>query len=419
MRHTHPTLDSSGGRLRPFTAFPKPAVLGDIHLPPGPLFLFIRPSLRPPCLCGESCQGFVNAGLAGEALWRDSMVMPSASRMFRPLRKRVTASLSHALSAAAPHLPEWAIRAAEAAVRTGGPATPVLSGMVRRNMRAAGVERAGLPRAYFEQVARHLGNALRIFAAGGACEPVRRLAEREIDLETSALALQERMAGGRGLIVAPAHVCNYLLTLVRLNQVIPLCVYLRWSNDERRRAMKEKWCRSAGLDVILEPPSATDPTSRAMACVEAVRSGKALVMTPDVVQKADRGVGVELLKRVAYLPSGPASIAMLAEAPLVPVFGRMAKGIHWIYACDPIEVTVLPRAQGGRPAAVQQATQAWARHFEAFLREQPDAWFFWGDSLWTRHFGGEPRYCGRIEETRPGAVHQTPPALRVASEGST
>src|SRR5262249_5742521 len=158
---------------------------------------------------------------------------------------------------------------------------------------------------------------------------------------------------------ATPHFCNYVLTAVRLSQEIPVTVYLRWSKDERKRQLKEAWCRAGGVHVILEPAHATDPSSRAAACVEAIREGRALVMTPDIVQKAGRGSCVAMLGRQVDLPTGPASIAMLAEAPLVPVFGRVRGGIHTMIVNPPLWVESLSRAEGGRSAAIRKVMQTW------------------------------------------------------------
>jgi predicted LPLAT superfamily acyltransferase len=210
-------------------------------------------------------------------------------------------------------------------------------------------------------------------------------------------------------------VCNYLLTLVRLNQVVPLSVYLRWSKDERRRELKERWCRAAGLRVILEPASACDPTSRAMACVEAVREKRALVMTPDLPQKREHGVAVMFKQREVYLPSGPASIAMLANVPIAPIFGRVVNGRHQIYAGDLIRVPMLKREDGGRQVSIQWATQRWAEAFERFICEQPQAWFFWGDKHWSRVWRGDPRYVQPAGTTPFPCVPVTSRALEACS----
>lgn len=317
--------------------------------------------------------------------------------LLRDTRRWFTAQALAVGRAAAPLLPASAIDAAEWSMRTFAQRLPVLSSLVAQNMRTAGVYRDGAVRAYFAQVALHLTNGLRVFRWVRQQEKVAALARSQIELDTTIDYLREAHAAGRGAIVAPAHTCNYVLTLARLAQAVPICVYLRWSEDRRKVDMKQQWCEAVGSHVVLEPPSASDPTSRAAACVEVLKSGGILAITPDIAQKDQEGVDVGLLGRRIRLPTGAASIAMLAEAPLIPLFGRLIGGVQQVYAEPPIQVEHLSRAEGGRKIAVQRAMQQWTGGFEKFLRESPEAWFLWADSRWTRVFRGDPRYA--VEET--------------------
>jgi predicted LPLAT superfamily acyltransferase len=309
----------------------------------------------------------------------------------------------------APVLPSGLVDGVEWLLRTAGPRLPVLGGMVAGNMRAAGVYSDAAFRAYFEQVALHLCNAARIFRLRRCPGAVARLAGGQIDLDPSIDHLRGACAGGRGVVLAPAHTTNYVLTLARLNQAVPLCIFLRWSSDTRRQAMKRDWCEACGIEVVMEPASEANPTARAAACVEILRSGRVLAITPDIAQKEADGVAVDVLGRRAHLPSGMAAIALLAEAPIVPLFGRLDGKRQALYCCPPLRAEMLPRAEGGRRAAIQRATQAWAVHFEDFLRAAPAAWFLWGDSRWTKVFRLDPRYARPHDEApRPGLAASVP-----------
>ena len=318
-------------------------------------------------------------------------------------RRWLTAKAMHLARGVAPILPGRLVDLAQWWMTRTGPTWPVLSRMVAANMRSAGVYDKPLFRAYFAQAALHFSNALRIFRLAHRPDAVADLARQQIDVDASLLHIREASKLGRGVIVAPAHVCNYLLTLARLNQEVPIRVYLRWSEDERKIEMKRAWCEATGLSVILEPASAADPTSRAAACVEALREGGVLVMTPDIAQKHGKGAPVRLLGREVYLPTGPASIAMLAGAPLVPVFGRLNGDRHVITASAPIVVESLSRAEGGRAESIRRAMQEWTDRFEQFLRTCPQAWFLWGDTRWTRVFRGDTEYCVLPTTAQPEA----------------
>lgn len=308
-------------------------------------------------------------------------------------RRWFTAKAMHLASSVAPLLPGRLVDLVQWWMTRTGPTWPILARMVAANMRSAGVYDRARHRAYFAQVALHLSNALRIFRLARQPQAVADLARQQIGVDASVAHIREAAGAGRGVIVAPAHVCNYVLTLARLNLEVPVRVYLRWSEDERKIEMKRAWCEATGLNVILEPASAADPTSRAAACIEALREGSVLVMTPDIAQKRGKGAPVRLLGREVCLPTGPASIAMLADAPLVPVFGRLEGVRHVITVDAPIFVESLHRAEGGRAEALRRAMQAWGDRFEQFLQAYPQAWFLWGDSRWTRVFSGDAKYC--------------------------
>jgi len=296
----------------------------------------------------------------------------------------------------APWLAPGAIDAIQWSLARLGPRIPVLGALVARNMKAAGVYSPAVLKCYFEQVALHLANGIRVFRSAPSPSEVAELARRQIDVDDSMCDLRRVLAHGKGAVVAPAHTCNYVLTLARLHQDVPVCVYLRWSSDQRKRELKHAWCRAAGLDVILEPEGEADPASRAAKCVEALKAGQALVMTPDIAQKVGKGVTVKLFGRTANFPAGPASIAMLAESPFVPLFGRLEGAKQVLQPRSPIDVRALPRAAGGRKAALRQAMQPWADQFQEFLCQSPAAWFLWGDSRWTRVFAGDPEYTGGL-----------------------
>jgi len=317
----------------------------------------------------------------------------------RSARRRWTAGVIASAPILAPRMPPGLIAATQRLLADAGPWLPGLAEMVARNMRSAGLYSEAVLRAHFEQVASHFCNGLRLFRLAASPGAVARLSRDFIDLDPSVGRIRQAMASGRGAVIAPPHVCNYLLTLVRLNQEVRVCVYLRWSKDERKQRIKHAWCRAAGLPVILEPPSAADPASRAALCVETLQRGEALVMTPDVAQRQGKGVPVRLFGRTAYLPAGPASIAMLAEAPLVPVFGHLGGVRHVICAGEPLSVERLPRDQGGRQGGLQATMQIWARQFEAFLRRDAQAWFLWADSRWTKVFQGRDGYASSVGET--------------------
>jgi lauroyl/myristoyl acyltransferase len=298
-----------------------------------------------------------------------------------------------------------------------GPRLPVLARMVADNMRAAGFYDDRSFRAYFHQVAVHLANAARIFHLKRGAGAVDRLARRQVDVDDTLQVIHEARRAG-GVLLAPPHTVNFLLTIARINQEVPVHVFLRWSKDQRKLVLKREWCEAAGLQVVMEPASSVSASNRAALCVDLLRSGAVLAITPDIAQKSDEGAPVQVFGRTAYLPTGAAAVAQLADAPIVPLFLRLEGDRQIVYAHPPIRVHSLPRTAGGRKSALQQAMQQWASHFEAFVRACPEAWFLWGDSRWSRVFKLDPEYASPLASPGTDADNDVaqPPSAGITAE---
>lgn len=317
----------------------------------------------------------------------------------RNLRRRLTSAAIVTAARCAPFTPALGISALESIFARGGPISPKLAALVRANMRRADITDDAAIKAYFANAARHLTNGLRVLKWASQPQDVINLAHQDVTLDGTLAAaratIQQHHGGG---IIAPAHCQNYLVSLVRLNQDIPISIYLRWNKDPRRVELKRRWCAAAGLDVIVEPKNLTNPAARAEICVEAIRAGKTLAITPDLPQKIEAGVPVRWLGRTIYLPAGPASLAMLAEVPLLPLFAsyRNRQQVLSFNAAIPVERRT--RAEGGRQEATRLATQTWTDGFAAFVRNCPEAWYLWADNRWTRVLNGDARYVDPISD---------------------
>jgi len=327
----------------------------------------------------------------------------------RNLRRRLTSAAVIHAARSAPYTPVFGIRILQAIVARGGPAAPKLARMVRTNMQHAGITDARAADEYFEHAARHLTNGLRVLKWARQPQKVIELAREDITLDDTLIEAQRIIAEHNGGgIIAPAHCQNYLVSLVRLNQDIPISIYLRWNKDPRRVELKRRWCAAAGLDVIVEPRNLTNPAARAEICVEAIRNGKTLAITPDLPQKIEDGVPVRWLDRTIYLPSGPASLAMLAEVPLLPLFASYQRKQQVLSFNAPIPVERLSRAAGGRKEATRRATQIWTDGFAAFVRNCPAAWYLWADNRWARVLHNDARYVDPISDDQTTQVIHRP-----------
>ena len=83
------------------------------------------------------------------------------------------------------------------------------------------------------------------------------------------------------------------------------------------------------------------------------------------------GFEVEMFGRRATVPSGPATLALKAGAPLVPAcVWRTAPGRYHVHLDQPLPVPAI----GGKEVA-RDLMQAVVRRFEDFIRARPDQWY--------------------------------------------
>lgn len=329
--------------------------------------------------------------------------------MLRELRHWVTAQATDAALLAAPRLSAIAIERIGAALAGCGPYCPVIAHSVASNMRALSVYSPAAHRAYFAQLGAHFAGALhalrcatRRVDAGWSDELVR-LAASRVDLDESITQLCGAATGGRGVILVGPHIANYLLNLTRLNQEIPLTIYLRYSKDARRRLAKERWYQASGVGWISEPADAGGPLGRLGRMAAALREGRTLFITPDLPQKRDNGTPVSFFDREIYLPPGPGLLAERTGAPLFMLTAESRGGRQRLVVHGPCRVDPGARGRDSRRAAVQRRLQWFASGFAEFLKAQPPLWYLWGDKRWTRLLHDDPRY-GRRLDAPPSAV---------------
>jgi len=219
------------------------------------------------------------------------------------------------------------------------------------------------------------------------------------------LAAMERcLASGRGCVFLTAHLGNWemggLLLGDRAREVAVVYVPDRFERVEEYRS---RYRRRAGLTEI---PVASDAFS-ALPALRILRSGGVVAVQGDR-DFNDSGTAQEFFGRPAFFPRGPAMLALLSGAPILPVFilrmpdaGRAGSGGFRIVFFDPIE----PRGDARDEGAVEAIVAETASAIETMVRDHPDQWYcfypFWDDP--TRSGSSRPGGAGE----RPGHVTST------------
>lgn len=275
---------------------------------------------------------------------------------------------------------------------------PIVAWNVARNMRTLGVYSPAVFSAYFANLGRHFAGALHalrcatVDASPSSIAELQALAAERIVLGEEFDELRARRGSPPGAIIVSPHVANYLLFLARINAQFPLTVYLRYSEDPRRRALKERWYRASGVSWISEPADARGPLGRLGQMATVLRHGHTLYITPDLPQKRENGTPLLFFGREVYLPSGAAYLAVRTQSPLYFMTARAVGTTLHLGLQGPLEAGSPPRGRAARDDAVRARMQWFASHFERFILHQPALWYLWGDKRWTRLLADDPRY---------------------------
>jgi KDO2-lipid IV(A) lauroyltransferase len=211
-------------------------------------------------------------------------------------------------------------------------------------------------------VFRNYGRFLFEFLRGPAVPEVPVRFERLEVLETA-------LARGRGAVVALLHTGNFEITGARLaaangariHAVAATQLRGAWTEELRRRQ------EAAGIRIL--PP--THRSRREMVALLARNEILALLVDGDVFR---RGIAVSFCGQAVSLPAGPARLAAVTGAALVPSYClRLADGVLEQRFLD--EVGVKDRSS----ASVCAATRELSVRLGEVLRAHPDQWMIFRD----------------------------------------
>jgi lauroyl/myristoyl acyltransferase len=179
--------------------------------------------------------------------------------------------------------------------------------------------------------------------------------------------LDEALARGHGAILVSPHLGNWdLAARICLALGYPLTAVVEddWSAEFAGQVRQQN-----GLRVVARARSLR-PIRRALARNEPV------ALLCDVVPPGSHAVEVCFAGQRAYLPAGPARLALASGAPLLPfAVLTLADGRRQASA----EPLIFPPASNGpahpQQEQVRQMTQELACRFERLIKEHPEQWY--------------------------------------------
>lgn len=176
--------------------------------------------------------------------------------------------------------------------------------------------------------------------------------------------LDRLVADGRGVVMSSAHFGPFEAAAA-MARILPPGTELAAMTDENSIGQALHRVRQRmGLTVV---PADASPRQ----LTKFLGGGGVVVVIADLHRPGMRGHVVRFLDAECILPGGPAAIARLGQAPLVP-FAVYPDGLrHWRLE---LGTPIAPPAQRGGRADEQRVTQELANAFTDVIRRAPQHW---------------------------------------------
>ncbi len=184
--------------------------------------------------------------------------------------------------------------------------------------------------------------------------------------------LDSLVDGGRGCVILASHGGNWeLLSAWMCQSGYPLHAAVRDPNDAEFAAVMETYRRRVGLVTIRKE------TGGLREMVRFPSKGGFLGLVADQ-DGGPRGIPVNFLGRPCTMPSGPASISVLADVPVIPIsIERLSPFRHRVVVDRPI----LPVGEGSRGDRIMELSWKVNVALENMVKRCPGEWL-WMHRRW-------------------------------------
>lgn len=186
--------------------------------------------------------------------------------------------------------------------------------------------------------------------------------------------LDRALQPGKGAIIATAHFGNWDLAGALVGRHYPLSGVTETFSDPRFNDLLQNQRRDKGISVIpLE--------SSARRILRVLQKNEVVALVADRPLSPEEGTPIKFFGRTTYVPSGPATLAVMSGASILP--GYVWYGHHrqfYVRTFEPIS----PRTCKGaaeREQEILRLTQYIYDALEVMIREWPSQWYmfrpFW------------------------------------------
>jgi KDO2-lipid IV(A) lauroyltransferase len=189
--------------------------------------------------------------------------------------------------------------------------------------------------------------------------------------------IDRALSHGKGAIILTAHLGNWEMGGVFLTLLgYPLNVITAPDVAARLHDYRVRLRQGQKIKVI----TLNDTLSSSLAVLKALKANELVALLGDR-ELMGKGIPVKFFGQKVSFPVGPALLAHLSEAVLIPTFVLMEKDSKYLCLAEPS----LPiHRTGKRDEDLAMNTQRIADVMEKFIRSYPDQWFTFYD-YFSRH----------------------------------
>jgi Kdo2-lipid IVA lauroyltransferase/acyltransferase len=194
--------------------------------------------------------------------------------------------------------------------------------------------------------------------------------DRLVEIENPEIA-REAFAKGNGIIIITAHIGNWELmaSTLRLKGYPGVTVGRRIYFDKYDKYLN-RLRKIQDVDVIYR-----DESPRRI--LKVLKENRIVGIVADQDVDSVEGVFVSFFGKDAYTPAGPAALAKVSGASLIPTFIVRVDGRHKLVFEEPIELV----DTGDRQEDLIANTQKWSDVVESYIRQYPEQWV-WMHRRW-------------------------------------
>lgn len=193
----------------------------------------------------------------------------------------------------------------------------------------------------------------------------------QTDIDATWVTEYQRFGNGKaGIIILVPHCAGAVLSSGGLSDFCPTTLLVREPRSPARCQLMLDYIQKIGPQFIQSRTASPATVMRHL--VRALRHGRVVVGTTDVVTRGDDTIETRAFGQCIYSPAWPARIAARLDIPIVPGFIHM-QGSRIRLISD----------EGYRESDIQKSTQRWVSSFERRFRQYPSDWVFMLDKHWA------------------------------------